>query len=280
MLGVDDPAPARLYGNVESSNVLLVCEHASKRLPRALDDAYPLHLMETHFGSDIGAGALLQRLSELLDVPAIAANYSRIVIDCNRRLSDPTLILSHAEDEVVGANDALADEDVGARIEAIYAPFHATVEAALDAIRARGQLPVYIALHSFTPLFAGEQRPWDIGIMWDQDGRVAQPLMAALAAAGDITVGDNLPYSGREVQDFSVDFHAERKGYPCVAIEVRQDHLSTPEGIEHWSQRLAKALAPITRDRALQTPFASSSIHPDFSRELQYLNAINDERRL
>lgn len=279
LLSEQQPVSASVINESGSSPALLVCEHASAALPEGLAGAYPPALLKMHYACDLGAGSLVRRVSELLDAVAVVANYSRIVIDCNRRLADPTLVLTHADGEPVMANIGLAPAALQQRIDEIYAPLHATISATLVRLEQRTPLPIYIAIHSFTPALHGDSRPWHIGVMWDRDDRVAQPLIDNLSQDSSILVGKNQPYSGREVQDFSVDFHAERSGLPNVAIEVRQDELATPQGIEQWAQRLAKALSPIISGSNMKSRFAAPSAAVDFSAEQRCFSQAIEGRR-
>ncbi len=182
------------------------------------------------------------------------ARYSRIVIDCNRRLDDPTLLLADTELGPVPANADLSEEERAARIREIFVPFHAAVSREVDSLTANGVTPVYVAIHSFTPELTGSPRPWDMGVMWDADPRLAQRLHEALHTEPGLLIGDNEPYSGKYAADFSVDFHAERIGIANVAIEIRQDHLQTREGVSTWAVRLASALDELVRAPDLAHP--------------------------
>lgn len=267
MLGASDAPPARVINAHAQRPLLLVCEHASPRLPTSFQGRYPDALMRTHYGSDIGTEMLVEQLAGLLDARAVLANYSRILIDCNRRLDDPTLILADADGEAVAANTGLAEAIVRERVESIYAPFHVAVEAELRALSGAGQLPVYVAIHSFTPLLAGATRPWDAGLMWDVDDRLASRMLQALGREAGLKVGANEPYSGKHVADFSVDYHAERNGLANLAIEIRQDHLSSPAGIQQWAERLAGALDQVLGSADLHRLGDSSTSVPEFVEE-------------
>ncbi|MFK8054141.1 MAG: N-formylglutamate amidohydrolase [Woeseiaceae bacterium] len=273
LLKSDELAPAMILNPDASSPIVLVCEHASDRLPSGLDGQYPAALMATHFACDWGTRELVTELAALLDATAVVANYSRIVIDCNRRLADPTLVLSHADGVPVQPNTGLNRVDLQQRIDQLYVPFHATVSQTLMAKERQGRLPVYVAIHSFTPRFDGEKRPWDIGIMSDHDRRFADPVIAALSNESGIVVGDNKPYSGREVQDFSVDYHAERAGLANVAIEVRQDHLTDSKGVGDWSARLSRVLSSSMMDNLTQARLPVSGLVADFSEEQRLVSA-------
>jgi len=103
-------------------------------------------------------------------------------------------------------------------------------------------------VHSCTPLFAGFRRPWHFGVLWNQDGRLAGPLLAALARDGEVCVGDNQPYSGRDGHGYTLPTHAEARGLPHATIEIRQDLIGAAAGIERWARRLATRWR--RRDRA------------------------------
>ncbi|MEM6818007.1 MAG: N-formylglutamate amidohydrolase [Pseudomonadota bacterium] len=223
---------------------LLVCEHAGVGVPEHLSGLYPDALMRTHYGSDLGSRALTMALAERLTTPAICAHYSRIVIDCNRRLDDPTLFLPSADGVSVAANHSITASDRELRVRGIYAPLHALVESQLETLAQRTHDLLYVAVHSFTPQLGDDPRPWDAGVMWDVDDRVALGAADILRRENGLHIGLNEPYSGRAIQDFSVDFHAERQGFANISIEIRQDHLSDASGVERWADRLAGALEP------------------------------------
>ena len=119
------------------------------------------------------------------------------------------------------------------------------IEARLEEFRRHAIVPALLSIHSFTPVMNGNARPWHIGVLWDRDARIPVPLMENLAATGEVIVGDNLPYSGRHPADYTVARHAERAGLPHVCIEVRQDLIQSPQGVERWSEILGRCLAPI-----------------------------------
>ena len=195
LLGPGDPPPYETLNEGSTSRVLLVCDHASCRVPAALGD---LGLSETerteHIGWDIGAGAVARRLSALLDAPAILAGYSRLVIDCNRPLGAPDRIPPVSDTVPVPGNMDLDQAAVDARIAEIFEPYHDAIAAALDRMSAGGRVPFLVAVHSFTPQLAGgDPRPWEIGICWDKDQRMSIPLIERLRAEG-LIVGANEPY--------------------------------------------------------------------------------------
>ena len=232
--------------------MLLTCDHASNAIPRALDGlGLPPAALSQHIAWDIGAAAVTRRLAEALDAPALLTGYSRLVIDCNRDPGDPTSMPAVSDGVAVPGNRDLSKAARALRRAACFDPYHAAIAARLDALLAAGTVPALLSIHSFTPVMAGVPRPWHIGILWDKDGRMPQPLLAALRADPAITVGDNQPYSAREPAGYTVRQHAVQRGLPHVAIELRQDLVAGDEGARAWAARLATALRPILARREI-----------------------------
>lgn len=232
--------------------MLLTCDHASNAIPRALDGlGLPPAARHQHIAWDIGAAAVTRLLAEALDAPALLTGYSRLVIDCNRDPDDATSIPAVSDGVAVPGNRDLAESARAARRAACFAPYHAAIAARLDALLAAGTPPALLSIHSFTPVMAGMARPWQIGILWDMDGRIPQPLLAALSTDPAISVGDNQPYSAREPAGYTMRHHAVRRGLPHVAIELRQDLIADEEGARAWAARLAGALRPILARREI-----------------------------
>jgi predicted N-formylglutamate amidohydrolase len=145
----------------------------------------------------------------------------------------------------VPGNRGLSAADRAARAAALYHPYHDAIERRLDAFAARGASPAIVSIHSFTPVMNGFVRPWHIGILWDKDPRIAEPLIAGLRARGDLVVGDNEPYSARQPAGYTLLRHAEPAGLPHALLEIRQDLIDTPAGVEEWAGIVAAALRPI-----------------------------------
>ncbi len=218
----------------------------------------PSQALADHIALDIGASALTRALSQRLALPAILARYSRLVVDCNRRLEDPSAFPAVSDGQVIPGNENLDQAERQRRAESLYWPYHHAVRDGLASLEGLGAAPALIAIHSFTPVFAGQKRPWQVGVLWDKDPRIPQPLMRGLADQGDLTVGDNEPYSGRHPADFTIDHHAEAEGLPHVSIEVRQDLITTSSGVAEWSERLASVLLPILAKPELFTHWSGA----------------------
>jgi len=252
VLTATDPDPVELHAATADARVILTCDHASNRVPRALaqlglsDEA-----LARHVGWDIGAATVTRHLAAALGASAVLAGYSRLVIDCNRDPDDPSSIPAASDDVVVPGNRDLTDEARIARRGAIFEPYHAAIARLIDAGLARGVAPALISVHSFTPLLGGRPRPWHVGILWDGDGRIPTPLLVALRDDAALVVGDNEPYSARQPAGYTVRHHALARGLPHVAIEIRQDEIAEAAGARVWADRLARALQPILSDDAL-----------------------------
>jgi predicted N-formylglutamate amidohydrolase len=254
LLAGDEPPPFELINDSASARVLLVCDHASRRIPARLDNLGLDELaLRRHIACDIGAGDVTRRLSRMLDAPALLANYSRLVVDCNRHPHDPTAFLAVSDGEFVPGNQSLTQAEKQRRADAIFHPYHTGIRDRLRRFGDSEIVPALIAIHSFTPIYNRTSRPWQIGILWDVDPRIPVPLMEKLGRVPGLVVGDNEPYSGRAPADYTIDHHAEPLGLPHVSIEIRQDLINTAEGADRWSRILGQALAEILADDGLYT---------------------------
>lgn len=248
--------------------LLLVCDHASRAIPAHLGSlGLPEALTREHIGWDIGAAALTEGLAAALDAPAVLAAWSRLVVDCNRRLDEPSAFIEVSDGIPIPGNAGLTAEDRRWRIENCYEPYHREIEEQIARMQLRGVSPAVVAVHSFTPRLRsqGADRPWHVGILWDADDRLAKPLLEGLRREPGLVVGDNEPYSGRRAGDHTIDHHAEAHGFAHVGIEVRQDQLLDPAGIARWTALLAGILRPLLADPAglpRQLPTQSSSPRP------------------
>lgn len=247
LLGPEDPAVAEIITpDGGGAFFLLVC-HAGRAIPSrlgtlGLDGAQ----RAAHIGWDIGAADIARRLSKRLDAPAILAAYSRLVIDLNRLPGALDSIPAESDGTVVPGNLGLDETARGQRIDSLFWPYHNLVADAFAARWNNGHPAALVAVHTFTPcLSGGNPRPWEVGIMWNRDERLAAPMIRHLREQG-LCVGENEPYSGKN-KGFSMDYHAGDAGLPHVAIEVRQDLAGTPEGAERWADLLADALGTALR---------------------------------
>ena len=249
LLGHDDPAPFTVYNPNGSSPFVLVGDHAGQQIPRQLGDlGLPQVELDRHIGWDIGIAGVTGQLAGLLDAFAILQTYSRLVIDCNRPLDSSSSIVSSSDGTLVPGNQDLPEPQRTARALEIFAPYHARITQELDQRSVQSQAPVLIAMHSFTPVFAGETRPWHVGVLYHRDTRLAHALLAALKEEPDLVVGDNQPYSISDGSDFAVPVHGEQRGLLHVELEIRQDLIADAQGQAQWAQRLARILPTLLAD--------------------------------
>ncbi len=232
------------------SRILLLCDHATNIVPEEVaggDLGLPPQEMARHIAWDIGAAGVTEALSGLLDAAALLTRFSRLVIDPNRGEDDPTLVMRLYDGTLVPANRAVGPAEIERRLEAFHRPYHRAVAAAIERLAAAGRAPALVAIHSFTPRLKGRApRPWQVGILWHRDGRIALPLIARLRAEG-FCVGDNEPYSG-ELEGDTMSRHGTRNGLPHVLIELRQDLIATPDDQRLWAERLAPMLAQVIEE--------------------------------
>jgi predicted N-formylglutamate amidohydrolase len=198
--------------------------------------------LERHIAWDIGIAGVTERLSAALDATAVLQTYSRLVIDCNRDPEVPSSIPEVSEMTEVPGNAGLSAAQRAARRQTIFEPYHARIEALLDARQAVGRRTVYVAMHSFTPVFKGESRAMQVGVLYNRDVRLAAIMLELLRAEGDLTVGDNAPYAVSDITDYGVPVHAERRGLAHVEIEIRQDLIADEAGQAAWAVRFERLL--------------------------------------
>ena len=232
LLTSSEPSPFVVANPLARAPILLVCDHASCRFPKVLGDmGLDPFARRCHLAIDIGAGKLTESLAKSLGVTAVIAQYSRLVVDCNRQLMDPGAFLEYGDGILVPGNRNLTQADKDARANAIYRPYHNAIDDQIKRLRAVGPKPLFISIHSFTPVLNGISRAVQTGVLWDADRDVASIFIEEFRAAGYLT-GDNEPYSGKAPQDLTIDHHAEEIGLPHVGIEVRQDLIDDIAGVD------------------------------------------------
>lgn len=249
----EDPAlraPVNVVEGRLDAGILLLCDHASNALPQEYGRlGLPEAEFLRHIAYDIGAGTATRTMAAILRAPALLTTFSRLLIDPNRGADDPTLVMRVSDGAIVPGNAKVDQAEVERRVARYWKPYRDHIDATLDAMLATGVIPVVVAMHSFTPSMKGVARPWHIGLLWDDDPRLAHPLARALAGEPDLQpasdrIGDNEPYDGALPGD-TMDTHATRRGLANVLVEIRQDLIGDDAGASAWGVRLARLLAPI-----------------------------------
>lgn len=236
--------PARILRPLGQGRFVLLCDHASNRIPVELANlGLPETELARHIAWDIGAAGVTEALSERLDAPAILCETSRLVIDCNRQLDSAALIPIVSDGIPVPGNVALSDASRRARIQNWFQPYHVAVERVLLERAARSAESIVVAIHSMSPRFEGFWRPWQIALSSYADRRLTDAVLAALRAPGDLVVGDNEPFRIEPDVDYSVPFHALRRGLRHLQVEFRQDQITDAVEQRRWALRFAEVLS-------------------------------------
>lgn len=232
-----------IAGRAESG-LVLIADHASNRVPEDIDLGVHPSVLDKHVAVDIGVDRLAMLVSAELGCPAIIANVSRLVVDLHREHDNPAATPVHSDGHHIPANAALDEAGRRERIQRFWHPYHGRAAELVDT-----HAPTMLfTLHSFTPRLetrAHETRPWHAGILYNRDDRAARIAIPKLEALG-LHVGDNEPYSGQEL-NATMDLHAEARGLPYLAIEVRNDLIADAEGARKWAELLVPVIAE-TRD--------------------------------
>ena len=244
LLAPDEPAPVLAFRCDGKSDFVITVDHASARIPRSLRS---LGLSDTdldrHIAWDIGALAVAESVSAALDAPLVAQNYSRLVIDCNRRPGEPAAIPAISECTPIPGNLHLRAAQVSARRREIWEPYHEHLRVLLDERAVAGKRTILIFQHSMTDVFMGVRREMQAAVICGQDRRFAERLLEALRSQPGLIVGDNEPYSGKDQISYSMPHHAESRGLPHAEVEIRQDLIQRPEGVAEWAERMRIALS-------------------------------------
>ncbi len=252
LLGPEDPPPFSVFHREGRAELVMFCDHAGRAFPKALGTlGLGQRELDQHIAWDIGIAGLGRRLAHSLDAPFFMTAYSRLVIDCNRHLDDPTSIAQESDRVLVPGNRGLSAADRRLRQDEIFRPYHRALAQEIEGRVAAGRVPVVVSLHSFTPVMNGFQRPWHVGVLWNNDARLPVPLMRRLAEEPDLVVGDNEPYSGRDGHGYSIKAHAEALGLAHALLEIRQDLIADDNGQEKWAGILHRVLKDVLANPAL-----------------------------
>ncbi|PLK25006.1 N-formylglutamate amidohydrolase [Porphyrobacter sp. TH134] len=223
----------RQIGAPAPGGIVLVADHASNAVPADITLGIPEHLLHEHIAIDIGTAAIAERLAQDHAIPAHIAAVSRLVCDLNREETAPGLVPETSDGHPIPGN---VGADREGRLGRFHRPYHTALEQWLEA----AEPALILSLHSFTPRLASrdEPRPWQVGVLYNQDDRAARIAIPLLVAEG-LHVGDNLPYSGRDL-NYTMNRHAEAAGRPYLGVELRQDLTQTAEDHTRWAALLAK----------------------------------------
>jgi predicted N-formylglutamate amidohydrolase len=224
------------------SDFLLLCEHAGRLIPRAAGTlGLPEAELGRHIAWDIGARDVATELSDTIGAPLFLQRYSRLFCDCNRKPDAPAFAPEVSEATVIPGNRSLTAPDRERRAEAVFWPFHRAVAAALDRRAQAGRRTLLVTIHSFTPLFLGRARPWEIAVMYRHGGHFAPAIAHWLAQNAPHRLGINEPYQITD-NDYAIPVHGEGRRLPCVEFEIRNDLIGDAKAAAYWADLIARAL--------------------------------------
>lgn len=233
-----DGLPFTQIGEPRRGGLVCVVDHASNFVPDDITLGIPRDLLETHIAYDIGVNGIAARMARRHNIPAHMAMVSRLVVDLHREEDHPAVVPTESDGHLIPGN---IGADVEGRLKQYYHPYHDALAAWLDA----GEPGLIISLHSFTPKLetSDEERPWEVGLLYNQDDRAARHAIRLFGEQG-INVGDNEPYSGTEL-NATMNRHAEAHGRYYCAIEIRQDLISTRADQARWAMMVADVVGRV-----------------------------------
>lgn len=237
---------------VENSNIILLCDHASQYIPSEYKDlGISEKLLNEHISYDIGAANLTAKISEIIRSNSLLSHFSRLLIDPNRGIDDPTLIMKFADQFIIPGNISLTSNQIEQRIESFYKPYHNQITSMINNLISKNEVPILISIHSFTRNFRSDIRPWEISVLWDTDDRISTPMLSILRRDNKYVIGDNEPYKGYLKGD-TLHTHGTSRGIPHVLIEVRNDLIASNDGQKNIAKYLAGIIKEILNESSSQ----------------------------
>ena len=225
-------------GDLRPGGIVCVADHASNHVPAGVELGIEPALLNDHIAIDIGVEGVADRLARSHGIPAHIASVSRLVCDFNREEDDPAAVPTTSDGHLIPGN---IGADVERRLDCYHRPYHAALAQFVDTARPK----LILALHSFTPALktSAQERPWEVALLYNEDDRAARQAIRLLGAQG-LTVGDNEPYSGKDL-NATMNRHAEARGIPYCAIEIRQDQIANEAGQARWASLLADVMGRV-----------------------------------
>ena len=234
-----------LYNPCHAPKVILICEHAGQYIPPEFNNlGLTAGVIESHVAWDLGALAVAKQMALLLSAPLIAQKISRLVYDCNRPPHSPTAMPPKSEIYDIIGNENLSEKDKQSRAENYYVPFNDAVSWVVDEQIAQGNRPIIVTIHSFTPIYNGQPRAVEIGILHDEDTRFADEMLRQMSSDKFYKIQRNQPYGPKDGVTHTLKLHAQSKGLLNVMLEVRNDLIVDQKG----QTKVAKYLSAVIED--------------------------------
>ena len=240
LLAQGEPSAFTVLNENGKANVVLVCDHASNRVPLQLQTlGLTAEQMASHIAWDIGALWVATYLSKHLDAPLVFSNYSRLVVDCNRCPEREDLVPASSANIAIPGNENLSQADIQHRRTSLFDPYHQAIESIVQS--RGGNTTLLLSIHSFTPILNSQDRPWPIGVCYENDSDMAKRWRSALQEQISELVGDNEPYAIEVGVDYTLPVHAARYSIPAIMLEIRQDQIANEVAAHSWGEIIAKA---------------------------------------
>lgn len=262
LLTVADGEPVSVANPGGDSDILLVCEHASNRIPAALGKlGLEPDVLQSHIAWDPGAFEVARAMAEILDATLISQNFSRLVFDCNRAPGAHDAMPAVSEVYEVPGNRRLSDLEQQRRIIEIYTPFHETIADTIEQRTHAGRHPVFVTIHSFTPVYHGAMREVELGILHDWDTRLADAMLDHASSFTTMVTRRNEPYGPGQGVMHTIDVHAAPRNLLNVMIEVRNDLIADEAGQKRAANELV-AMLMAALDRSVPETVSSPARVP------------------
>jgi predicted N-formylglutamate amidohydrolase len=231
-----------LLGEIRDAGILIIADHASNHVPEDVNLGISKSLLNQHIAIDIGVFEVAELMVKKSSCAAILGANSRLVVDLNRYPNEQSVIPSISDGIGISGN-ALSDDEKERRLSQYYYPYHDKIEAIIHSKKVK----FILSLHSFTPILQSnpnEKRPWEIGVLYNEDDRAARLAIPMLQDRGFV-VGDQLPYSGK-LLNATMNRHAEGNKIPYLGIEMRQDLVRDAAGQARFAEILIEICQIIT----------------------------------
>ena len=242
LIGKTDPSPVEIMHGDAASDVVLVCEHAGRAIPKTLGSlGVSADVLNSHRGWDIGAAEVARRIADRLRAPLVIQHYSRLVIDCNRPPFTAQSIPCSSDSVDIPGNIKACHSEKAERVREIFDPMNHALATLLQTPRRAA-----FSIHSFTPELAGKARPWHAGFLTRKSMNTAQCLIQSIARRHpDLIMAINEPYSIDSETDWFIPHYAEALELPHCLIEIRNDQIDHTEGVEFWAELLSVSIAEL-----------------------------------
>lgn len=239
LLASDEPGPLEIVGAENTFPIVLVCDHATNRIPRSLGTlGLDSEQLLSHIAWDPGAALLARKLSAKLNATLILSNYSRLVIDCNRAPGQADSIPEQSAGIEIPGNKDLSAQDAQQRRQQLFDPYQNAIRDLIES-RNSGNTRL-LSIHSFTPVLNNQQRPWSLGVCYDHSRKWASKMLRELSMHTEDLIGDNQPYEVESDIDYTIPVQGDQRGIPSLMLEVRQDKLQDDLAVQRWCNLIAE----------------------------------------